>query len=93
MSPSPAGLAPTAGIPVVAQAALHREILHVHASLDLILTILRTRLAILSPPFLERVTCPRHQVQLRGLDAAILQAMQVTHTALHYTHELMTTLV
>ena len=43
------------------------------------------------PPFLERVTCPHLQAQLRGLDAAILQAMQVTHTALHYTHELMTT--
>ena len=43
------------------------------------LTILHTRLAILSP------------VQLRGLDSAIRQAMQVTHTALHYTHELTTT--
>ena len=88
---SPAGLAPMEGISMVAQAVLHREILHVHASLDLILTILRTRLAILSPPFLERVTCPHLQVQLRGLDATIRQAMQVTHTALHYTHELRTT--
>ena len=52
MSPSPTGLAPMEGIPMVAQAVLHREILHVHASLDLILTILRTRLAILSRPLL-----------------------------------------
>ena len=69
------------GIPMVAQAVLHREIHHAHATLDLILTILRTRLAILSPPFLERVTCPHLQVQLRGLDSAMRQAMQVTHTA------------
>ena len=57
------------GIPVVAQAVLHRKIHHVHAFLDLILTILRARLAILSPPFMERVTCL--QVQLRGLDSAV----------------------
>ena len=46
MLPFPAGLAPTEGIPMVAQAVLHREILHVHASLELILGILRTRLAL-----------------------------------------------
>ena len=51
------------GIPMMAQAILHREILHVHALLDLTLTLLRTRLAILSPPFVERVTSPHLQVQ------------------------------
>ena len=76
---------------MVAQAVLHREILHVHAFLDHILTLLRTRLAILSPPFMERITSPHLHVQLRGLDSAIRQATQATHTALHYTHELMTT--
>ena len=45
----------------------------------------------LSPPFLERVTRPHLQVQLRALHAALRQATQVTHTALHYTHQLMTT--
>ena len=80
------------GIPMVAQAVLHREILHVHAFLDHTLTLLRTRLAIiLSLPFMERVTSPHLQVQLCGLDSAIRQATQATHTALHYTHELMTT--
>ena len=64
MSPSPAGLAPMEGIPMVAQAVLHREILHVHAFLDLTLTLLRTCLAILSPPFMERITSPHLQVQL-----------------------------
>ena len=76
---------------MVAQAVLHREILHVHGSLELILRILPSRLAIASTPFLDRVTSPHRQMQLRGLDSAILQAMQVIHTALHYTHELMTT--
>ena len=38
MSTSPAGLVPMEGIPMAAQAVLHREILHVHASLNLILT-------------------------------------------------------
>ena len=33
MLPFPAGLAPTEGIPTVAQAVLHEEILHVHATL------------------------------------------------------------
>ena len=38
MSTSPAGLAPMEGIPMAAQAVLHRETLHAHASLNLILT-------------------------------------------------------
>ena len=84
-------LAPTEGTPTVAQAVLHREILHVHAFLDHTLTLLRTHLAILSPPFMDRITSPHLQVQLRGLDSAIRQATQATHTALHYNHELMTT--
>ena len=57
----------------------------------IILGILHTRLAITSIPFLDQVTSPHLQVELRGLDAAMLQAMQVVHTALHYTHTLMTT--
>ena len=40
---------------------------------------------------MERVTSPHLQIQLRGLDSAIRQATQATHTALHYTHELITT--
>ena len=42
MSTSPAGLARMEGIPVVAQAVLHREILQVHAFLNLTLHVLRT---------------------------------------------------
>ena len=55
---SPTGLAPMKGIPMVAQAVLHREILQVHASLNLILHVLRTPLAIVAPSFLEGVTFP-----------------------------------
>ena len=41
-SPSPpAGLAPIEGLPIAAQAVLHRELCHIHSSLQLILTILR----------------------------------------------------
>ena len=83
--PSPAGLAPMEGIPMRAQAILHREILHVHALLDLTTTLLRTRLAILSPTFLACVTSPHLEVQIRGLDSAIRQATQAIHTGLHYT--------
>ena len=91
MNPSPAGLAPVEGIPMRAQAILHREILHVHALLTLTTSLLRTRLAILSPTFLDCVTSPHLQVQIRGLDSAIRQATQAIHTGLHYIQELLTT--
>ena len=91
MLPSPAGLAPVEGIPMRAQAILHREILRVHALLDLTTFLLRTRLAILSPSFLDCVTSPHLQVQIRGLDSAIRQATQAIHTGLHYTQKLLTT--
>ena len=74
-----------------AQAILHREILHAHALLDLTTSLLRARLAILSPTFLDCVTSPHLQVQIRGLDSAIRQATQAIHTGLHYTQELLTT--
>ena len=79
MFPSPAGLAPVEGIPMRGQAILHREIFHVHALLDLTTSLLRTRLAILSPLFLVGVTSPHLQVQIRGLDSAIQQATQAIH--------------
>ena len=47
--------------------------------------------AMLDPSFLTCVTCPHLQVQLRGLEASILQTRQVIYTALHYTLELLTT--
>ena len=91
MNPSPAGLAPVEGIPMRAQAILHREILHVHGLLTLTTLLLRTRLAILSPTFLDCITSPHLQVQIRGLDSSIRQATQAIHTGLHYIQELLTT--
>ena len=74
-----------------AQAILHREILHVHGLLTLTNLLLRTRLAILSPSFLDHITSPHLQVQIRGLDSAIRQATQAVHTGIHYIQELLTT--
>ena len=91
MNPSPAGLAPVEGIPMRAQAILHREILHVHGLLTLTTLLLRTRFAILSPTFLDYITSPHLQMQLRGLDSAIRQATQAIHTGLRYIQELLTT--
>ena len=76
---------------MAAQAVLHREILHVHATLNLVLHVLRAPLAIAHPSFLHVVTCPHLQLQLRGLETSIIQTRQATYTALHYTQELLTT--
>ena len=88
----PCGLAPTEGIPMVAQAVLHRELLHVHASLAHIHTLLQQPLALRSPPLLDRVTHPHLRSQLQGLDHTLTLALRVNHTAIHYTHELLTAL-
>ena len=85
----PCGLAPTPGISVVAQAVLHRELLHVHACLAHIHTILHQPLALRSTPLLDRVTHPHLRAQLEGLDNTLLLALRVNHTAIHYTHELL----
>ena len=88
----PCGLAPISGLPLVAQAALHRELLRVHASLGQIHAILRQPLSLRSTPLLDRVTHPHLRAQLEGLDNTLLLALRVNHTALHYTHELLTAL-
>ena len=72
---------------MVAQAVLHRELLHVHASLAHINTILRQPLALRSPPLLDRVAHPHLRAQLQGLDHTLLTALRVNHTAIHYTHK------
>ena len=88
----PCGLAPTPGISLVAQAVLDRELLHVHASLDHIHTILHQPLALRSTPLLDRVTHPHLRAQLKGLDNTLLLALRVNHTAIHYNYELLTAL-
>ena len=88
----PCGLAPTEGIPMVAQAVLHRELLHVHVSLAHIHSLLHQPLAICSTPLLDRFNHPHLRAQLQGLDNTLLLALRVNHTAAHYTHELLTAL-
>ena len=78
-TPPPCGLTPTEGIPMVAQAVLRRELLHVHASLAHIHTLLQHHLALRSPPLLDRVTHPHLRAQLQGLDHTLLLALRVNH--------------
>ena len=91
MFPSPAGLNPVDGVTMRAQTILHREILHLHGLLILAISPLRTRFAILTPSFMDYITSPHLQVQIRGLDSAIRQATQAIHTGVHYIQELLTT--
>ena len=91
MFPSPAGLNPVDGITMRAQTILHREILHLHGLLILALSLLRTRFAILNPSFMDHITSPHIQLQIRGLDSAIRQATQAIHNGVHYIQELLAT--
>ena len=91
MFPSPAGLNPVDGITMRAQTTLHREILHLHGLLTLAISLLRTRFAILNPSFMDHITSPHIQLQIRGLDSAIRQATQAIHNGVHYIQELLTT--
>ena len=76
MFPSPAGLHPVDGVTMRAQTILHREILHLHGLLILAISLLRTRFAVLNPSFMDYITSPHIQLQIRGLDSAIRQATQ-----------------
>ena len=90
-SPSPpAGLAPIEGIPIAAQAVLHRELFHTHSSLQLILTILRGPWDTLASPLADAITCPHLLAHLRGLEASIDQTKRATCTTLAYTEQLLT---
>ena len=91
MFPSPAGLNPVDGITMRAQTILHREILHLHGLLILAISLLRTRFSILNPSFMDFITSPHIQLQIRGLDSAIRQATQAIHNGVHYVNELLTT--
>ena len=85
----PTGLAPVAGLPLAAHAVLHRELFHIHSSLQLILTILRGPWDTLTPTLADTITCPRLLAYLRGLDASIDQIKRATCTTLVYTDQLL----
>ena len=75
-------------IPLAAHAVLHRELFHIHSSLQLILTILRGPWDTLTPALADTITCPRLTAYLRGLDASIDQIKRATCTTLVYTDQL-----
>ena len=83
----PCGLAPIPipGLPPIAQAVLHSELLLVHVSLAQIHSMLHRPLGIRTTPLMDRVTHPHLRAQLEGLDNTLLLALRVNHTALHCT--------
>ena len=55
-------------------------------------SMLHRPLGLRTIPLMDRVTHPHLRAQLEGLDNTLLLALRVNHTALHYTHELLTAL-
>ena len=86
------GFAPISGLPPRAQAMLHRELLLVHVLLAQVHALLHIPLSIRTIPFMSRVTHPQLRAHLEGLDNTLLLALRLNHTAVHYTHELLTAL-
>ena len=86
------GLAPIHGLPPRAQGMLYRELLLVHVLLAQIHALLRIPLSIRTTPFMSRVTNPQLRAHLEGMDNTLLLALRLNHTAVHYTHELLTAL-
>ena len=91
-STRPTGLASIAGLPAAAHEVLHRELLHIHSSLHLILLILRGPLDSVTPSIVDTITCPRLSATLRALETSIEQIRRSTCTTLVYADELCSTL-
>ena len=87
-STRPTGLAPIAGLPPAAHAILHRELLHIHSSLHLILLILRGPWDTVTPSIVDTITSARLRTTLRALETSIEQIRRSTCTTLVYTDEL-----
>ena len=88
----PMGLASIAGLPAAAHEVLHRELLHIHSSLHLILLILRGPLDSVTPSVVDSITCPRLSATLRALETSIEQIRRSTCTTLVYADALCSTL-
>ena len=72
-STRPTGLAPVAGLPPAAHAVLHRELLHIHSSLHLILLILRGPWDTVTPSIVDTITSPHLRATLRAPETSIEQ--------------------
>ena len=88
----PMGLTSITGLPAAAHEVLHRELLHIHSSLHLILLILRGPLDSVTPSIVDTITCPRLSATLRALETSIDQIRRPTRTTLVDTDELCSTL-
>ena len=91
-STRPSGLAPIAGLPSAVHEVLHRELLHIHSSLHLILLILRGPWDTVTPSIVDTITSPRLSATIRALETCIDQIRRSTCTTLVYTDELFSTL-
>ena len=87
-STRPTGLAPIAGLPPAAHEVLHRELLHIHSSLHLILLILRGPWDTVTPSIVATITSPRLRTTLRALETSLEQIRRSTCTTLVYADEL-----
>ena len=87
-STRPTGLAPIAGLPPAAHEVLHRELLHIHSSLHLILLILRGPWDTVTSSIVDTITSPGLRTTLRALETSIEQIRRSTCTTLVYTDEL-----
>ena len=92
MSTPPTGLTSVTGLPAAAHEVLHRELLHIHSSLHLILLILRGPLDSVTPSIVDTITCPRLSATLRALETSLDQIRRSTRTTLVYADELCSTL-
>ena len=84
----PMGLTSITGLPAAAHEVLHRELLHIHSSLHLILLILRGPWDTVTPSIVDTITSPRLRTTLRALETSIEQIRRSTCTTLVYTDEL-----
>ena len=88
----PTVLTSISGLPTAAHEVLHRELLHIHSSLHLILFLLLGPLDSVTPSIVGTITCPRLSATLRALETSIEQIRRSTLTTLVYTEELCSTL-
>ena len=86
-STRPTDVTSHSGLPAAAQEVLHRELLHLHSSLHLILMILRGPFDSVTPSVVDTITCPRISANLRALENC-LEQIRTTCTTLIYADDL-----
>ena len=87
-STRPTDVTSHSGLPAAAQEVLHRELLHLHSSLHLILLILRGPFDSVTPSVVDTITCRRISANLRALENCLEQIRRSTCTTFIYADEL-----